>query len=435
MLVKTKIRINDSLNSYLENPYPIELKTENKHYNWGQVGKEAYLPTLLNCQHENKPWAELWIGIHKNAPTKAIIDAYEIPLEKIYKLSELAKILSAADMLSLQVHPNKLQAETGFKIENKEKVAKEKRTYFDRNAKPEVVVPLTYFWLMVDFLPQDELVNRLKRYNHLKNYFYQEITELSMTKDKSKVLQIKKSLFSKIVNSTQFELNKLLEGLAQEITEKNQRQAFTKHQIEYWFLKALKKYSINNSYDRGLLSFFLLNLVHLTPYDKSLESLTVSDAVNLKPGDAIYIDSGVPHMYLEGVCFEQMKSSDNVVRAGLTDKYINIPELLKIIDYSEKDINVLTPNILKNQDNFIVNYPSPNKALKRFDLSILSLNKIHALPAYSWPQIILVLEGTVNLAYDNEICTYKKGQIVLIPQNMAVELKTDTKALCLCFCL
>ena len=48
-----------------------------------------------------------------------------------------------------------------------------------------------------------------------------------------------------------------------------------------------------------------------------LEYLTVS------PGEAIFIEPGVPHAYISGDMFECMQSSDNVVRGGLTTKFID----------------------------------------------------------------------------------------------------------------
>jgi mannose-6-phosphate isomerase len=52
----------------------------------------------------------------------------------------------------------------------------------------------------------------------------------------------------------------------------------------------------------------------------------------------------MPHAYLEGQNIELMSNSDNVLRAGLTPKFIDIPELLKNTLF-----NITVPKIIKAQ--------------------------------------------------------------------------------------
>ncbi|MBN0567125.1 hypothetical protein JTM29_36565, partial [Pseudomonas aeruginosa] len=42
------------------------------------------------------------------------------------------------------------------------------------------------------------------------------------------------------------------------------------------------------------------------------------------------------HAYLQGVALEVMANSDNVLRAGLTPKYIDIPELVANVKFEAK---------------------------------------------------------------------------------------------------
>ena len=69
--------------------------------------------------------------------------------------------------------------------------------------------------------------------------------------------------------------------------------------------------------DAGLVCFYLFNIVHL------------------KEGEGIFQDAGIPHAYLRGQNVELMACSDNVIRGGLTPKYVDIVELLKIVDCRE----------------------------------------------------------------------------------------------------
>ena len=63
--------------------------------------------------------------------------------------------------------------------------------------------------------------------------------------------------------------------------------------------------------------------------------------VTLQPGEAMFLDAGVLHLYLHGVGLEVMGSSDNVMRGGLTPKYVDVQELVMVLD------SVSTPPPLK----------------------------------------------------------------------------------------
>lgn len=68
--------------------------------------------------------------------------------------------------------------------------------------------------------------------------------------------------------------------------------------------------------DIGTLSMFFLNLVQL------------------EPGQAIFLKACEPHAYLAGNCVECMACSDNVIRAGLTPKFKDVDQLLRLINYN-----------------------------------------------------------------------------------------------------
>ena len=64
------------------------------------------------------------------------------------------------------------------------------------------------------------------------------------------------------------------------------------------------------------------------PEDSGLFSPLLLNVVKLNPGEAMFLFAETPHAYLQGVALEVMANSDNVLRAGLTPKYIDIPELV-----------------------------------------------------------------------------------------------------------
>ena len=87
---------------------------------------------------------------------------------------------------------------------------------------------------------------------------------------------------------------------------------------DYWVLYTMEAMAISpEKLDSGLVCFYLFNIVHL------------------KEGEGIFQDAGIPHAYLRGQNVELMACSDNVIRGGLTPKYVDIVELLKIVDCRE----------------------------------------------------------------------------------------------------
>ena len=71
------------------------------------------------------------------------------------RLPYLLKILDVKDMLSIQVHPTKRNAEIEFAAENKKGIALNApdRNYKDDNHKPELMLALSEFWLLHGFKP------------------------------------------------------------------------------------------------------------------------------------------------------------------------------------------------------------------------------------------------------------------------------------------
>jgi mannose-6-phosphate isomerase len=58
------------------------------------------------------------------------------------------------------------------------------------------------------------------------------------------------------------------------------------------------------------------------------------NCVRLQPGGALFLAAGNLHAYLGGTGIEIMAASDNVLRGGLTPKHIDVPELLRVVDFT-----------------------------------------------------------------------------------------------------
>ena len=68
------------------------------------------------------------------------------------------------------------------------------------------------------------------------------------------------------------------------------------------------------------------------PGDPSVVATLLLNLVHLSPGEALRLGPGNLHAYLHGAAIELMGPSDNVVRAGLTRKPVDVDELLRIVD-------------------------------------------------------------------------------------------------------
>ena len=126
------------------------------------------------------------------------------------------------------------------------------------------------------------------------------------------------------------------------------------------------------------------------------------NVVDLMPGQAIYLPAGILHAYICGLGVELMANSDNVLRGGLTSKYVDVSELLHILDFS-----AFSPVILTPQQGV---YRTP---CKEFSLSVYDGRlSVATLPS---PSILLNTKGTASLSSSGETCTLRCGESAFIP--------------------
>jgi mannose-6-phosphate isomerase len=280
--------------------YP--LKGVVKHYDWGGF---SFIPSLLQQQNpDQQPFAEYWMGTH--ALGMGLVKTAEGEKELISltgMLSFLFKVLDVKDMLSIQVHPSKQAAEKEFARENAEGIPlhSPQRNYRDANHKPELMVALGDFWLLHGFKPAEELIDTLLNVTELREL-------LPIFNQRSYA-----GLYKHIMEMPQAEVNRILQPLLLNLNSIYQNREPSRYDEDFWAAKAANLFAQNGTIDRGIFSIYLLNLVHL------------------KNGEGIFQAAGVPHAYLEGRNVEIMASSDNVLRGGLTNKHVDVKELMKHI--------------------------------------------------------------------------------------------------------
>ena len=123
----------------------------------------------------------------------------------------------------------------------------------------------------------------------------------------------------------------------------------------------------------------------------------------LQPAEAVFLPAGGLHSYLHGIGVELLANSDNVVRAGLTGKHIDVPELLKLTDPAVP-VPVIEPRPL-GDGVFAYDSPAPEFRLYLAQLSDATI----ALPG-GGPRLVLCAEGTVTLRSAGGELTVRRGE-------------------------
>lgn len=376
-----------------------------QHYVWGGT---HFIPQLLGLNNDKEQYyAEWWLGAHASAPSLVEVVEQTQPLthflaESPHVLGQksveqfgqdlpyLLKILDVNKPLSIQLHPTKQQAERGFFEENAKGIDLNdpKRTYKDRNHKPEMMIALSEFWLLHGFKAKSAILATLRQRPSLSG--------LAAQLEKQHLADF----YAFIMQATPSQLTDWLLP----IVTANQT-AYTTQQLsldnpDYWVLYTMEAMSITpEKLDAGLVCFYLFNIVHL------------------KAGEGIFQDAGIPHAYLRGQNIELMACSDNVIRGGLTPKHVDIPELLKIVDCRE-----IEPEIIARapENSRMFTYPTPAKdfALTKICYQRDESHQCHSHSA----EILLVMEGQVNISQKGTVLVLKQGESAFVSSDIDYHL-------------
>lgn len=352
------------------------LKGVIKHYEWGGT---SFLPALLLQDNPaTLPFAEYWMGVHHlgHSTVETNRDKWEPISAMTGPLPFLLKILDVNKMLSIQVHPSREAAVAGFEKENAAGIPLDspERNYKDENHKPELVVALGDFWMLHGFKPPEELVYTLLN--------VVELRELLVVFNQSGY----NGLYKQVMEMPQEEVDRILQPLITNISKIYKDTAPEKEDEDYWADTAAKEFCSNGKIDRGLFSIYLFNLVHL------------------KKGEAIFQDAGVPHAYLEGACVEIMANSDNVLRGGLTNKHIDVHELLKNTRCEATYVTILAGEEVSPTEKLYTTTATD------FRLSVFELtNNATTNVTIAGPEIYVITEGVASISNESENVLLEPG--------------------------
>ena len=371
-----------------------QLKGVVKAYDWGGT---QFIATLLDQENPGKnPLAEYWMGVHPQGMAKVgtLDDKWVELVELAPSLPFLLKVLDVHDMLSIQVHPNKADAQVEFERENQLGISltDPKRNYKDNNHKPELMVALSEFWLLHGFKPAADLQVALEQTLELKLLLPLFLKEGYQ------------GLYRRVMEMSQDEVDQILLPLRNRILPLYEQGKLVKDRADYWAAKAFLTFVNNGHADRGIFSIYFFNLV------------------KVEPGQAVFQDAGIPHAYLEGQNVEIMANSDNVLRGGLTHKHIDVTALMKHVVCKPVDPLVMRPT--DQQENW---YDAP---VSDFRLGSIQLNAGEAIHVQTnEPTIFLCTDGQALLESGGRVLTLRSGMpAAYCPQGQSLKVLAPSGA-------
>ena len=353
-------------------PAVIPLDGVIRHYAWGS---RTAIPELLGIEPDGQPAAELWLGAHPDDPSG--VPEHDTTLDVLLAaeperllgaasvarfgphLPFLLKVLALDSALSIQVHPTVEQARAGFGAEDAAGIARDapKRNYRDANHKPELLCALTPFEALCGFRPVEDTLRLFDAW---------DVAELATVRDLLAGAHGLRAAFTALL---------MLDDPAAVVAAVVGQAARVGADDEWaGVARAVTLAAGDFPGDVGVVLVLLLNYVRL------------------EPGEAIYLGAGNVHSYLRGTGVEIMANSDNVLRCGLTPKHVDVPELLKITDFTPLG----EPRCMVDDDGFGASYETP---VPDFALSVVDLDAYKGSCAVGGhgPHIVLCTDGQARV--------------------------------------
>jgi mannose-6-phosphate isomerase len=290
------------------------LRNPIQRYDWGS--REALQNLLGAPAPGDEPWAELWIGAHARAGSEVEVGGSWRSLRRWIEerprpvlgtrvaarfgaqLPFLLKVLAAERPLSLQVHPDAGRAALGWSEEEAARIPLDaaERRYPDPNPKPELVCALGPFEALCGFRRSAEIRARAAAL---------DAERLLAALARTPADAPPGAIFAGLLRLPPGEQR----ALAAELAECAARAEGEKDPALAWIVR--------------------LHAAH--PADVACAAPLLLHHLRLEPGEALRLRPGDLHGYLGGTTLEVMASSDNVLRAGLTSKHVDVEELLRVL--------------------------------------------------------------------------------------------------------
>ncbi|KAJ0159721.1 Mannose-6-phosphate isomerase [Colletotrichum tanaceti] len=414
-------------------------------YEWGKKGEEsaaARFAATTPCDgfsiEAEKPYAELWMGTHPSNPSKdvqsgrTLLDLVQenqqllsAPVAFRYgtKLPFLFKVLSISKALSIQAHPNKELAEQLH--------ARDPKNYPDDNHKPEMAIAITPFEGLCGFRPLAEISHFLSTVPPLKSLVVddkadefistikgEEESEDPATKDRNK--KALQHAFASLLSATPEEIEKQTEKLVS--LAKSEGGNFAGGGI--------------STTDGDTLSELIIRLHGSFGADIGLFVLFFLNFVKMEPGEAMFLRADDIHAYLSGDIIECMAASDNVVRAGFTPKFKDVPTLVDMLTYNYAPIDEQKmspseyPYVTLNRAAYssgstVILYDPPIEEFSVIRSLLKGSGSKATFEPLEGPSIVICTSGRGTIAVGPTVHKISEGNVFFVGSTAEVVLQSD----------
>ena len=365
-----------------------------KDYAWGST---SAISDFTGIDFGGRRVAELWFGAHNGTqalaggrPLAEVIaaDPVEILGADVAarfdgQLPFLLKVIAPEQPLSLQVHPGKELAESGYQAEEEAGIPLDspRRNYRDRNHKPEMIFALTPFEAFAGFRAPRRAIEVL---DNLNAPLAREMLEILRAHPGYRGLR---AVARKLLAPLDEERRVQIEAVITACQDRLDRGTSPSLRVDRQAVALARTYPS----DPGAVLSLLLN------------------PVTLRAGEALFIPTGAVHAYVSGLGIEIMSSSDNVLRAGLTPKHIDAGEALRCMDFHGAPPVRIAPEMNGRGTGI---YYAP---VDDFELSVSDITGGEWIPIPGFgPRILLGVCGDLEIGVGGEVETISTGQAVFV---------------------
>jgi mannose-6-phosphate isomerase len=366
-----------------------------QRYAWGSLDA---IPRLLGAKPDGRPQAEMWLGAHERAASRllgpegspSLLDVVRAdPLAHLGqgwaaegRMPFLAKVVATAAPLSLQVHPDAERARRWFAHEEAQGIGRDaaKRCCPDEVAKVEMVWALSEFRALCGFRDTEETVRWLEALD-VPAF---EPTAEALRRDGTEALRAEVSRLLRI------------DAPHDVVAAVRARAGMLQHDRR-WSSSARVATELATRY----------------PDDPAVPMALLLRPLVLAPGEAMFVRTGQPHSYLSGAAFEVQANSDNILRAGLTGKHVDVDLLLEALVTSGEGVAAIRGVIRGDEEVF-----APDT--RRFALGIVrSASGRAPLEHVPGPQVFLCVDGGFGLDDGTDELSLHAGDAAYAPAEAA----------------
>ncbi|KAK9472725.1 mannose-6-phosphate isomerase [Dipodascopsis tothii] len=401
-------------------------------YDWGKLGQSSAVARFAAATDKSfsisaeTPYAELWMGTHPSLPSREVTSSKTLA-ELLAANDQLVgasvagafdtgsaalpflfKVLSIRKVLSIQAHPNKKLAKVLH--------ANDPKNYPDDNHKPEMALAITPFEGFCGFRPVAEIKKFLETVPAFAGlvgaagdkFVAEAIVAPASAGDEAANKALLRELFTAVMTASDDAIKAQADVLLASVAD--------------------------GSFPDATLADLITRLNAQFPRDIGLFcGVFCLNYVSLAAGEGMFLNADDPHAYISGDIIECMAASDNVVRAGFTPKFKDVPNLVSMLTYETGDVSAqkMTPAAFPRATGSgtctLYDPPIPEFAVLKIECGAGQTVNIDGLAG---PSIVIVTEGDGSLAAEGSTLAAAAGSVYFVGAGTELAVAAGTGLIC-----